>query len=168
MNMRVPPAVWQSGARGWALGYAAGSSRRTPRLRKIRLTVLSLMAYRSASSRFVVPAWNSDTNRHTSASPSRSMQRELSTVGVDQDVRIDCDHDTARRCSTRSRYSSTAALLSMSTVGIRLPCVTGRSTGTGPATVTPAGSAPPESGERGHPIGASATDGTVVVSETYD
>lgn len=58
---------------------------------------------------------------------SDRVQRKLGTVGVDQDIRVDCNHDTARRCSTRSRYSSTAALLSMSTLGIRLPWVTGRS-----------------------------------------
>jgi len=56
-------------------GYVAEEFWRTPRLRKIRLTVLWLMAYRSASSRVVTPARNSDANRHTPGSPSRSMTR---------------------------------------------------------------------------------------------
>lgn len=68
------PARGSPRQQGWR-SYAAEEFRRTPRLRKIRLTVLWLMAYRSASSRVVTPTRNSDANRHTPASPSRSMTR---------------------------------------------------------------------------------------------
>lgn len=49
---------------------------------------------------------------------SDRMQRKPGTVGVDQDVRVDRDHGAGCYCSIRSRYSSRAELLLISTAGV--------------------------------------------------
>lgn len=103
---------------------------------------MPLMSGKRSKSRSLDSTVSTPCSRHrANGQPGASdrMQRKLGTVGVDQDIRIDVNHDTARRCSTWSRYSSRVALLSMLTVGIRLPWVTGRSSrksaGAGSASV---------------------------------
>ena len=68
------------------------------------------------------------------------MEREFGAVGVDQDIRVNRYHGVAPARSEQSRYSSRAALLSISSVGIRLPRVAGRSSRNSVRTGSPASS----------------------------
>jgi len=71
---------------------------------------------------------------------SDGMEREFGAVGVDQDIRVNRYHGVAPARSEQSRYSSRAALLSISSVGIRLPRVAGRSSRNSVRTGSPASS----------------------------